>query len=230
MGNDPDDLNPLYFGHHLAKAGYVTFAIDFMGKGLRHDGPQDEYRAPGGRDWCNLYFLHAAMLGMTNLGINLCHARRSMDFVLSLPGVDAGRLAVMGWSNGGTMALWMGLTDPRFKAVEIISYSGLWADFAFHDLNYCGWQMTPGLFALLDVPDLQGLLAPLPLLVDIGEEDPCFPAGPSLVCHERLQAIYRAAGAEEALHLNLNTGGHGHWDPQKTMGFLNTYLASREES
>lgn len=219
MGNAADAPETIFFGHTLAKQGFVTFAMDFMGKGLRHDGP-----APGQRDWCNLYHLHAQLFGMTNLGINVCHARRVMDFVLTQPGVDARRLAVKGWSNGGTMALWLGLADPRFKAVEINSYSGSFADFAIHDLNYCGWQMTPGLFDLVDLPDLQGLLAPLPLLVDIGQADQCFKPAPSLACFEKLKAIYAAANASDRLTLNLNDGGHGSWSLETTLPFLNRFV------
>lgn len=228
MGNRPEVPAAMCFGHRLAKQGFVTFGIDFFGRNTRHDGPADEPHAPGHRDWCNLYYLHATMLGMTNLGIQLAQTCRVVDFVASLPEVAADQLGVMGWSGGGTMALWLSLVDERFKATEIISYSGLWADFAFRDLNYCGWQMTPGLFKLVDLPELQGLLAPRPLLVDIGQEDLCFKVEPSLQCHQRLQRIYQAAGAESQLHLNLNPGGHGSWDLPTTTTFFKTYLLPRE--
>ena len=67
------------------------------------------------------------------------------------------RGAVMGLSGGGTMTLWMALGDERFRAAEIICYSDLWAAFGIRDINYCGMQVAPGLFKLVDLPDLQGL-------------------------------------------------------------------------
>lgn len=53
------------------------------------------------------------------------------------------------------MTLWMSLCDERFKATEIICYSDLWAHFGIRDINYCGMQVTPGLYKLVDLPELQ---------------------------------------------------------------------------
>ena len=75
------------------------------------------------RDWCNLYYLHATMFGMTSLGINITHGIAATDFVATLPGVDPGHFGVMGLSGGGTMALWMTLCDPRFQADTVVDYA-----------------------------------------------------------------------------------------------------------
>ena len=69
------------------------------------------------------------------------------------------------------MTLWTTLCDERFKASEIICYSDLWPYFGMRDLNYCGMQVAPGLFKLVNLHDAQGLIAPRPLLVDIGAND-----------------------------------------------------------
>lgn len=89
----------------------------------------------------------------------------------------------------------------RFKASEIICYSDLWAYFGIRDINYCGMQVAPGLFNLVDLPDLQGLIAPRPLLVDIWVYDSCFKVDTAMVCYKRVEKIYRAAGVPEHLEL-----------------------------
>ena len=229
MGNVPDKeiqaANGLLFGHELAKQGFITFAIDWIGKGDRNDNQKPNHKQDiGGRDWCNLYYLHATMLGMTSLGINIAHGRAAMDFVSTFSEVDANKIGVMGWSGGGTMSLWMTLSDPRIKATEIISYSDLWECFGIRDLNYCGWQVAPGLYKLVDLPDLQGLLAPRPLLIDIGMTDQCFRIESAMPCFKQVEKIYTAAGARKQLQLNLDSGGHGAWNKNLTHEFFKRYL------
>lgn len=214
------------YGQKMAEAGFVTYAIDWMGCGDRNDALKPHFRATSaGRDWCNLYYLHATMFGMTSLSINLAHGRTATDFIASLPEVDAQRLGVMGLSGGGTMTLWTALTDARFKAAEIICYSDLWALFGIRDINYCGMQVAPGLFKLVDLPDLQGLLAPLPLLVDIGVYDSCFQADNAMACHRQLKKIYEAAGAPEHLFLDLFPGEHS-WGGNQSVSFFRKYLGA----
>ena len=231
MGNDSspglrEDIAGMNYnyGHQMAHKGFVTFAIDWIGAGERNDNLKPNWRnQDSGRDWCNLYYLNATMLGMTSLSINVTHGQAATDFACSLPRVDAERLGVMGLSGGGTMALWSSLCDPRFKAVEIMCYSDLWAHFGIRDLNYCGMQVAPGLFKLVDVPDLQGLLAPRPLLVDIGAYDSCFKVETALQCFDRVTAIYAAAGAADRLELDLAPREHG-WGGNKSDAFFRRHL------
>ena len=213
------------YGQIMAQKGFITYAIDWIGFGERNDNNKPNHSGLGeGRDWCNLYYLHATMFGMTSLSINVAHGKVATDVVSTLPHVDPERLGVMGLSGGGTMALWMALCDERFKATEIICYSDLWAAFGIRDINYCGMQVAPGLYKLVDLPDLQGLLAPRPLLVDIGAQDTCFKVDTAMQCHRQVADIYRAAGASESLELDLYPGEHG-WGGNKSEAFFKEHLA-----
>lgn len=215
------DLHNYDYGHQMARAGFITFAIDWIGGGERSDA---NLKQSGGRDWCNLYYLHATMLGMTSLSINLAHGKAATDFATTLPGVDAARLGVMGLSGGGTMALWSALHDARFRASEVICYSQLWAGFGIRNVNYCGMQVAPGLYKLVDIPDLQGLLAPRPLLLDIGAYDSGFGIDDSMKCFHQVEKIYAAADASDKLHLDLFPGDHA-WGGNKSVDFFREYLA-----
>jgi len=233
MGNDSNaemrssiETHNYNYGHQMAKKGYVTFAIDWIGFGDRNDSRKPNFHNQAGeRDWCNVYYLHATMLGMTSLSINVAHGKAAVDFACSLPRVDADRLGVMGLSGGGTMTLWMALCDERLKAAEIICYSDLWACFGIRDTNYCGMQVAPGLYKRVDLPDLQGLLAPRPLLVDIGVYDDCFQVTSSMSCFRQVERIYAAAGARDALHLDLHPGPHG-WGGNRSEAFFGKYLGA----
>jgi dienelactone hydrolase len=227
-GTDPDIVSDMVkmnynYGHQMAQSGFITFAIDWIGFGERNDTFKPNTHRSIRQDWCNMYYLHATMLGMTSLGINVAHGQAAIDFAETLPEVDPNHIGVMGLSGGGTMSLWMALCDERIKATEIICYSNLWRDFGIKDLNYCGMQVAPGLFKLVDLPDLQGLLAPNPLLIDIGANDLCFKIGPAMECFNQLKAIYASAGASAQLELDLHANDHA-WGANKSVEFFNKYL------
>jgi len=231
MGNDSSPelcqviaQNNCNYGQIMAQKGFITYSLDWIGFGERNDNNKPNHSSLGaGRDWCNLYYLHATMLGMTSLSINVAHGKAATDVVISMPNVDKNNLGVMGVSGGGTMTLWMTLCDNRIKATEIICYSDLWAAFGIRDINYCGMQVAPGLFKLVDLPDLQGLIAPRPLLIDIGAHDMCFKVDTAMKCQKQLSVIYRAAGAAEQLELDLHPGGHG-WGANKSEAFFRKHL------
>ena len=233
MGNDSSpelrtnmQAHNYQYGLAMAKMGFVTFAIDWIGFGERNDSQKPHFRnMNGARDWCNIYYLHATMLGMTSLSINVSHGKAATDFAVSLPCVDGDRLGVMGLSGGGTMTLWMALCDERFKAAEIICYSDLWEHFGISHVNYCGMQVAPGLYKLVDLPDAQGLLAPRPLLVDIGAYDTCFQVDTAMACYRQVEAIYEAAGVPQNLELDLHPGEHG-WGGNKSEAFFREHLGA----
>ena len=130
----------------------------------------------------------------------------------------------MGLSGGGTMTVWMGLTDRRFKAVDVICYAGPFYDIAFQTYNVCGMQITPGLFELVDTPELFGLLAPRPLLIEMGIHDDCFKIDHSYSEHyHRTQKIYAAAAAADRLELDMFPGGHA-WGGNESTDFFRTQL------
>lgn len=215
----------LDYGLRMALAGYVTFGIDWMGAGDRNDSLKPNGRPLVAGDWCDTLYLNATLLGRTVLGMNLAHGQRLLDFVSALDIVDADRIGVMGESYGGALATWSTLLDDRIKATEIICYSDTFADFALRDLNYCGSQITPGLFSLVDVSDLHGLIAPGPLLTDISAFDECFRIESSAPCVDRVEAIYAAAGASDKFGRQLFDHIHG-WQERGSDAFFARHLAA----
>jgi dienelactone hydrolase len=217
------------YGLRMAQAGFVTIAIDWRGFGERDDRRKPNSHGLNieppitGRDLCNQHYLRASILGMTVLGMDLHDARRALDYLCQQPFVDADRIGVMGLSFGGVMATWMPLVDDRVKAADVICYSDRFADFGMRDVNFCGSQITPGLYALCDVPDLHGLIAPKPLLVEIGSYDACFKVESAMSCYREVEKIYAAAGASDSLELDLFEGGH-RWGGNKTLEFFRKHL------
>ena len=197
------------YGLEMAKQGFVTIAIDWRGFGERDDRLKPLYHdITHGRDLCNVHYLRANVLGMTMLGLNIHDASCALDYLCQLPYVDTQNIGVMGLSFGGTMATWIAICDERIKATDIICYSDRFADFGMRDVNFCGSQITPNIFSLCDVPDLHGLIAPRPLLIEIGAYDRCFHVESAMSCYQELQKIYQAAQCPEQLKLDLFNGPH----------------------
>lgn len=207
------------YGLQMAKRGYVTMAIDYRGFGERSDGG-DPYP---GRDKCNVHFIRGSLMGMNLLALNIFDAQRCVDYLCGLDYVDKKRIGAMGLSFGGTMTTWISLLDKRIKAADIICYSCCFKNFAVADANFCGSQFLPGLFQLCDVPDLHGLIAPRPLLAEIGIHDKCFKIEDALECSRKVKDIYKVAGVPEKYEIDLFEGGH-RFSGDKAFGFFDRYL------
>jgi dienelactone hydrolase len=216
------------YGLQMAQKGFVTYAIDLLGFGERssRNKPHFHDQAIAGRDECNINYLCATLLGTTPLAINCHDNSAATDFVAKQPFVDGKHLGVMGLSQGGTMTTWMALTDNRFKAADIICYAGPFYGIAYRTYNVCGSQITPGLFDVVDTSQLQGLIAPRPLLVEYGVHDDCFHVDEAYGVHfKQLKKIYAAAKATDKLELDLHPNAHA-WGANKSEAFFRKHLAA----
>ena len=219
------ELHNYDYGLQMAQAGYAVIAIDWRGFGQRDDRAKPNWLENiHGKDICDLHYVRATLLGMTALGMNVHDGMCALDYLCTQDFIDPERIGVMGLSFGGTMTTWMSLCDNRVKAADIICYSDRFADFAMRDNNSCGSQVTPGLYELCDLPDLHGLIAPRPLLVEIGTYDDCFLVDSAMNCFSEVEKIYTAAGATDKLALDLFEGGH-QWGANKSFDFFQKHLS-----
>jgi cephalosporin-C deacetylase-like acetyl esterase len=220
------------YGLQMAQAGFAVIAIDWRGFGERDDRRKPHFndvdaQQPHKRDLCDLHYLRASVLGMTVLGMNVHDGMCAMDYLCAQDFVDEQRIGVMGLSFGGAMSTWMAICDPRIQAADVICYSDRFSDFGMRDVNFCGSQITPELYSLCDVPDLQGLIAPRPLLVEIGTYDECFKLDSAMSCWREVEKIYQAAGVRDRLELDLFEGGH-RWGGNKSIEFFLKHLGGEE--
>lgn len=208
------------YGLQMAERGYVTMTIDWRGFGERSDGGNPYH---DDRDICNVHFIRGSMMGKNLLALDIFDAQRCLDYLCELDYVDKQRIGAMGLSFGGTMTTWISLLDERIKAADIIGYSGCFKTFAIENGNFCGSQYVPGLFQLCDIPDLHGLIAPKPLLAEMGIHDKGLNVKDAIECGQKVKKIYEVAGAPQNYEVDLFDGEH-QFAGNKAFSFFEKYL------
>ena len=192
----------------LARRGFVTLAPDWRCFGERKD--RDEWVRRPSRDGCNVAYLAYGYFGYQLMQLNISDGQRCLDYLQSLPEVDARRLGCMGCSFGGTMTTYISALDQRVKAAVIVCYLSTLTD-ALNNRgrgNTCGSQFMFGLRKAGDIADVAGLIAPRACMVQIGSDDMCFIESDALAAFGQLGNIYAASGERDQLVLDHFQGEH----------------------
>jgi len=209
------------YGEQMARAGFLTIAPDLRAFGERRD-PWG-YIMPG-EGYCNSTFVRGALLGLYPLTLNIWDMMRCVDYLETRPEVDASRIGMMGLSQGGTMTTFTTAAEPRIKAADIICYVNPFGEFAVKQWdNLCGSQLVPDLYRYFDTDDIAGLIAPRPLLMEMGTYDTCFLIKDTLKGYEGVRRIYEAAGAADDLWADIFPGPHS-FGGNKAFDFFRRYL------
>ncbi len=142
---------PLYsapsLGISLARQGYVVFAYDMVGYNDTLQLPH-RYGSPEQRLW-----------SFGPLGLQLWDSIRALDFLASLPDVDASRLGITGASGGGTQTFLLTAVDDRIQfAAPVNMVSAI-----MQGGDLC--ENAPGLRRNTSNVEIAALFAPKPMLL-----------------------------------------------------------------
>ena len=191
------------YAEQMAKAGFVTIAPDLRGFGERSETYDFD-----GRDACNINFIKGALFGVYPLTLNIHDIKCCIDYLETVPEVDKDRIGMMGLSYGGTMTTFVTAVEPRIKAADIIGYVNPFSAFAVERANFCGSQMVPNLYKYFDTYDIAGMIAPRPLLIEMGLYDECFYFDDLKRGFDEVKKIYDAAGVGDRLYADIHPHGH----------------------
>jgi len=182
------------YGHELALRGYVVVAPDYPTMG----DPQ--------RDAYELGYISSTMKGIFN------HSR-AVDLLLSLPQVEAGRIGAIGHSLGGHNALFVGVFEPRLRA--IVTSCGFNAFPKYKGGDLTGWSSAkymPRIAELygkdpkrmpFDFTEILAALAPRPVFISAPTGDDNFEVSGVRDCvraADPVYGIFGAAGNLAAVH------------------------------
>jgi hypothetical protein len=167
----------------LARLGFIVFSYDMIGY---NDNNELIHR------WSKDLANPAALYGVSAFGLQTWNSLRAVDFLCSLPEVDAGRLGCTGASGGASQTWTLALLDERVKVVAPVCM------LSAHFQGGCQCEEGP-LMRLNGVTsfDIVSALAPRPVLLPSVTRDWTnllpryeFPA---------LQKVYRLFDAENRL-------------------------------
>lgn len=198
------------YGEQMARAGFLTISPCLRVFGERADaGVIGERETPyPGRDKCNVHFIRGMIMGLYTLTLNIWDFKCCIDYLETRREVDKNRIGMMGLSQGGTMTTFTTAAEPRIKAADIIGYGVPFELFGVQDANFCGSQIVPDIYKWLDTTDVAGLIAPRPLLLEMGVQDTCFPIEGALKGYNAIKKIYKAAGVENRIVADMHPGEH----------------------
>ncbi len=201
----------------FVRRGYVVLAPDLRCFGERLDEMPPSHYA------CDTNLVHAVMAGWNPLTQNLWDMARSLDVLEQHPLVESNKLGVVGLSYGGTVSLFLAAYDQRVAAAVISGYLSSWQSSHAVPLNMCGSQVLFDSLGTLEHLDVAALVAPRPMLVESGAEDPIFPRGAAVETVAQLRLLYDHFGTESCLEHDIFSGGH-QWHGERAYPFLAHHL------
>lgn len=184
-----------FVGDELAKRGYMVIAIDAPGFGERGPVSYEQQQALAS----NFY-----NLGRSLAGTMAYEDTRTVDFLASLPNVDATRIGALGFSMGAYRAWQLAALSKTVAATAAISWFGNYDGLMTPGNNILRGQSSfymlhPGLASQLDIPDVASLAAPRPLLIFNGAKDTLFPADAVSAAYDKAHQVWRSQDKDENL-------------------------------
>jgi dienelactone hydrolase len=205
------------YARRFAQMGFVVLAPEARGFGERAAGSEQGCYIPG---------VISLFLGLPIPGQRLRDDMSALDYLCSLPYVDAARVGCAGLSEGGRRTLYLAAMDHRIKAAVISGYYSTLKGAMREWEKLSGWDIcndVPGLLRFADYTDLAALIAPRPLLIESGTEDPLYDQQAVQEALDSTARAYAAVGAPEHFDVDLFAGGHM-WSGRKSFAWIDHWL------
>lgn len=232
QANSPDEaafirLLNYDYAHQLARRGFMVFVPVLRGFGERmEDPPYREVHDPADPEaWvssCKYEAVNALMLGKTLLGLRVADIFHLIDYIRARPEAMTDSLGCVGLSGGGTVTLFTTALDERITCAVVSGYLNTFRD-SIMAIDHCLCNFVPGILNVAEMPDLAGLIAPRPLLVESGLRDPIYPIAGANKAFAYLRQIYGDLGASERLEADFFEGEH-RWSGAKAYDWLDAWL------
>jgi len=172
-----------WYGKAFAQKGYAVISLDLG----QHDLQHESWSLMGERVW---------------------DAIVTLDYLCSRPEVDKERIGTAGLSLGGESVMYVAAMDERIKVADS---SGWLNTIANMKQGHCPCWNFNGLEEYFDFSDIFSLVAPRPLVMEIGRLERApggFPVEVAEPAFEEIKKAYKVFGAEDKCLLDIHDGGH----------------------
>ena len=202
------------YGRRLAERGYAVLAPDARAFGERGEDGMG----------CGWAMAASLLLGKTLVGLRVWDAMRAIDYLQERSEVDSDRIGCVGLSWGGSHAIWTAALDERIAATVVSGAFGQFGE-TLIAADECPCQYVPGVLAVADLPDIVAAIAPRPLLIEQGIDDPIASAPTVRDAYARVRGAYSLLGADDRLALHRFAGGH-RFHGRRAFPFLDRWLGN----
>lgn len=216
------------YARQLAQRGFITFVPEARGFGNREKESEKIVNPREKGQYgtsCRKASLNAILLGQPILGGKIWDIMRSVDYLQTRKEIDSERIGCLGLSMGGTIALFSSAIDERIKVVIISCYLNTFRD-SIMAIEHCECNYIPNILRYAEMYDICGLIAPRPLLIEAGKDDPIFPFHAARFAFNKVREVYRLLGEEEKLEKDFFEGGH-RFNGKKSFDWLKRWLFER---
>ena len=193
------------FALELVKRGFIVIAPELIGFGDAR--MQADLTKTPGESSCHQISTTLMLYGLTLAGMRIYQAMCMIDYLYGRDDVDGRKIGCMGISGGGLVASFTSALDSRVQAAVVSGYTNTFKA-SIIDLYHCVDNYVPGILRHAELPDIIGLIAPRPLLIEGGIDDPIFPINATTAAADKISEIYRLLGAEEKIARDFFPGEH----------------------
>jgi len=172
---------------NLARQGYVVFSYDMVGY---NDSSQVKHS------------FHDELWGISLMGLQLWDSIRAVDFISSLPEVDANRIGCTGASGGGTQTFMLMAVDDRIKVAAPVCM------ISAHFQGGCECENAPLLRLNTYNVEIASLMAPRPLILVSATGD--WTKNNPTVEYPDIRSIYKLFDAEDKVSSVQFDTGHNY--------------------
>ncbi len=213
LGNYPDEAIAQEmraidnnYAQALAEAGYLVCAVEQRGFGERVTN-----QLSGGNQGrsCRHLAFEYLLQGGTLLGERCWDGMVAISYVKQRPDVVPDALGCTGNSGGGTTTLWLSTIEDRITTVVVSCYFCAFKQ-SILGMEHCECNYVPGILELAEMGDLTALIAPRPIRIIAGEQDPIFPLPGVKQEFETLKQAYALWDVSERASLTVHPGAHAY--------------------
>lgn len=219
----------LGWANEIAKRGYAVLVHDgflFGSRRIRyadvpeslHGGRQDRQPERSSEiaqynEWAseqeNVIARSLFCAGTTWPGVFQQEDQIALDILCRRRDVDQDRIACGGLSGGGLRTVYLAGLDDRIKAAVCVGFMTTWSDFLLHKSFTHTWMTYLPLAPRdLEFPEILGLRAPLPTLVQNCWEDSLYTPEGMRQADGILREVYAKAGVPSNYEGRFYSGGH----------------------
>ncbi|MDB5325223.1 MAG: hypothetical protein JWM57_792 [Phycisphaerales bacterium] len=201
------DTHNLFFAEHCLKRNIAALCVEQRSFGLRRELVQKRRSDRS----CREAVVRGLTIGRVLNGERVFDVMRAIDWLEQRKGVELTRLGILGHSSGGMTAMYAAALDERLKLAMLSCSVARFAD-SIITIGHCECNAVPGIYTQLEMADILAAIAPRPLVIVNGREDPIFPLASARKVFGTVRRAYTAAGVKADVRLIEGDGGHRYFE------------------